>query len=103
MLPAWWVDDTVRGAPDGAEAFLAGGGLPPGHPADPHYRNCWWVDDPGLPFYHASGINGQHIFVHAPSQTVVAKLSTWPTALSPWRDATGAGVLAIAAELERTT
>ena len=102
VLPAWWVDDTVRGAPDGAEAFLAGGGLPPGHPADPHDRNCWWVDDPGLPFYHASGINGQHIFVHTPSQTVVAKLSTWPTALSPWRDATGAGVLAIAAELERT-
>ena len=35
VLPAWWVDDTVRGAPDGADAFLAGGGLPPGHPAAP--------------------------------------------------------------------
>ena len=56
-----------------------------------HYRNCWWVDDPGLPFYHASGINGQHIFVHVPSQTVVAKLSTWPTALSPSLEATVAG------------
>ena len=55
-----------------------------------------------MPFYHASGINGQQIFVHGPSQTVVAKLSTWPTALSPWRDATADGVLAIAAELERT-
>lgn len=42
------------------------------------------------------------MFVHVPSQTVVAKLSTWPTALSPWLEATGAGVLAIAAELERT-
>src|SRR5215470_8591206 len=101
VLPTWWVDDTVRGAPDGADAFLAGGGLRPGHPAGPHYRNCWWVDDPGLPFYHASGINGQQVFVHGPSQTVVAKLSTWPTALSPWRDTTAAGVLAIAAELER--
>ena len=30
-----------------------------------------------------SGTNGQNIFVHVPSQTVVAKLSTWPTALSP--------------------
>jgi len=102
VLPAWWVDDTVRGAPDGPDAFLAGGGLPPGHPAGPHYRNCWWIDDPGVPFYHASGINGQQVFVHGPSQTVVAKLSTWPTALSPWRDATADCVLAIAAELERT-
>src|SRR6266496_745990 len=101
VLPAWWVDDTVRGAPDGADAFLAGGGLPPGHPAGPHYRNCWWVDDPGLPFYHASGINGQHIFVHVPSQTVVVKLSTWPTALSPWLEATVHGVHAIAAALQR--
>ena len=74
----------------------------PGYPAGAHYRNCWWVDDPGLPFFHASGINGQQVFVHVPSQTVVAKLSTWPTALSPWRDTTAAGVLAIAAELERT-
>jgi CubicO group peptidase (beta-lactamase class C family) len=101
VVPAWWVDDTVRGAPDGPDAFLAGGEVP-GAPAGAHYRNCWWVDDPGLPFYHASGINGQHIFVHVPSQTVVAKLSTWPTALSDWLEATVAGVLAIAAELERT-
>src|SRR5215469_5464008 len=49
VVPAWWVDDTVRGAPDGPDAFLAGGGLPPGYPAGPHYRNCWWVDDPRLP------------------------------------------------------
>jgi hypothetical protein len=38
------------------------------------------VRDPGLPFYHGSGINGQGVFVHVPSQTVVAKLSTWPVA-----------------------
>ena len=36
-----------------------------------------------MPFFHASGINGQNVFVHVPSQTVVAKLSTWPVALSP--------------------
>jgi len=30
------------------------------------------------------------------------KFSTWPTALSVWRETTGAAVLAIAAELERT-
>jgi CubicO group peptidase (beta-lactamase class C family) len=101
VVPGWWIDDTVRGAPDGADAFTGAEYLP-GHPAGAHYRNCWWVDDPGLPFYHASGINGQHVFIHAPSQTVVVKLSTWPTALSAWRETTGAAVLAIAAELQRT-
>ena len=28
VVPAWWVDDTVRGAPDGPDAFLAGGERP---------------------------------------------------------------------------
>ena len=81
VMPAWWVDDTVRGAPDGPQAFTEGderAGYPPGG----HYRNCWWVRDPALPFYHGSGINGQGVFVHGPSQTVVAKLSTWPVAWS---------------------
>jgi CubicO group peptidase (beta-lactamase class C family) len=82
VLPAWWVDDTVRGAPDGAAAFT-GGGSTSGYPAGAHYRNCWWVRDPALPFFHASGINGQHVFVHRPAELVVAKLSTWPDALSP--------------------
>jgi CubicO group peptidase (beta-lactamase class C family) len=81
IVPAAWIGDTVRGAPDGAEAFT-GGDDPPGYPPGAHYRNCWWVRDPGVPFCHASGINGQNVFVHAPSQTVVVKLSTWPVALS---------------------
>jgi len=100
VVPAAWVDDTVRGAADGPRAFAEGderSGYPPGS----HYRNCWWVRDPALPFYHGSGINGQGVFVHGPSQTVVAKLSTWPVA---WSDElygqTVAGVLAIAAALE---
>ncbi|HEX9623036.1 MAG TPA: serine hydrolase [Streptosporangiaceae bacterium] len=82
VLPAWWVDDTVRGAADGPAAFT-GGDNPPGYPAGAHYRNCWWVRDPTLPLFHASGINGQHVFVHRPAELVVAKLSTWPVALSP--------------------
>jgi CubicO group peptidase (beta-lactamase class C family) len=41
------------------------------------------VRDPGEPFFHASGIYGQNIFVHPPSQTVVVKLSHWPDPLSP--------------------
>jgi CubicO group peptidase (beta-lactamase class C family) len=79
VVPSWWVDDTIRGAPDGPRAFVEGDQRN-GYPEGGHYRNCWWVRDPGLPFYHGSGINGQGVFVHVPSQTVVAKLSTWPVA-----------------------
>jgi CubicO group peptidase (beta-lactamase class C family) len=96
VVPAWWVDDTVRGAPDGPQAFAEGderSGYPPGS----HYRNCWWVRDPSVPFFHGSGINGQGVYVHVPSQTVVAKLSTWPVAWSEeLYGQTVAGVLAIA-------
>ena len=98
IVPEAWIDDTVRGAPDGAGAF-ADGDDTPGYPPGAHYRNCWWVRDPSVPFYHGSGINGQNIFVHVPSQTVVAKLSTWPTALSPATGPTVAAVLALSAAL----
>ena len=79
VVPARWIDDTVRGAPDGAQAF-AEGDERAGYPEGAHYRNCWWIRDPAIGFFHASGINGQNVFVHVPSQTVVAKLSTWPVA-----------------------
>ena len=49
----------------------------------------------GVPFFHGSGINGQNVFVHGPSQTVVAKLSTWPAALSPAAGQTVDAVTAI--------
>lgn len=94
IVPAAWIADTVRGAPDGAAAFT-GGDNPPGYPAGAHYRNCWWVRDPRAPFFHASGIYGQHVFVHQPSQTVVAKLSCWPVPLS--RDLLGLTVAAAGA------
>ena len=99
IVPGWWIDDTLRGADDGSRVFAESderSGFPPGA----HYRNCWWVRDPGLPFFHASGINGQAVFVHGPSETVVAKLSTWPVA---WSDElygqTVAAVVAIAGAL----
>jgi CubicO group peptidase (beta-lactamase class C family) len=81
VVPGAWVDDTIRGAADGAQAFTAAE-VHPGYPPGTHYRNCWWVRDRRLPFWQASGINGQNIFIHGPSQTVVVKLSTWPTAMS---------------------
>ena len=95
VVPRGWVADTVRGAPDGAEAFAAGDDTresPPGA----HYRNYWWVRDPVGPFLIAAGIYGQNIYVHGPSQTVVVKLSTWPTALDQEAiDATREAVVAI--------
>ena len=95
-----WLDDTVRGAPDGPEAFRAGDGGGPGYPDGAHYRNCWWVTEPALPMCNAAGIYGQSIFVHGPNQVVVAKLSSWPDPGSaPWRRATVAAVKAIAQAL----
>lgn len=99
IVPRSWIEDTVRGAPDGPLAFRRGDN-PPGYLRSSHYRNCWWVHDPVAPFFYASGINGQNVFVHPPSQTVVVKLSSWPVALSPgMRRATVRGVLAIAEAL----
>jgi hypothetical protein len=97
IVPAVWIRDIIAGAPDGPAAFVAD---EPGYPAGAHYRDCWWVRDPAVPFFHASGINGQNVFVHVPSQTVVVKLSTWPAALSPAIRMTVDAVLAIAAALD---
>jgi hypothetical protein len=100
IVSAAWIDDIIRGAPDGPAAFRTGDN-PDGYPSGAHYRNCWWVRDPGLPFYHASGINGQHVFVHVPSQTVVVKLSTWPAAWrEDWLKLTVGGVTAVTAALQ---
>jgi CubicO group peptidase (beta-lactamase class C family) len=95
VIPEAWLDDVIRGAPDGPRAFAAGDGAS-GYPQGAHYRNCWWVTDPGLPMFNATGINGQSIFVHVPSGTVVVKLSSWPDALNtPMRRTTVAAVHAI--------
>ena len=96
VVPHAWLDNTVKGAPDGPSAFIAGDGAT-GYPPGAHYRNCWWVTDPELPMFNAAGIHGQSIFVHVPSQTVMVKLSSWPDAQnSPMRRATVAAVHAIA-------
>jgi CubicO group peptidase (beta-lactamase class C family) len=98
VVPAPWVADTIAGAADGPEAFIAVREGPP-YPAGAHYRNCWWVNEPALPLFYAAGINGQNVYVHGPSQVVVAKLSTWPAALHPVSRLTLDGVRAIAASL----
>ena len=100
IVPPAWIADTIRGAPDGPSAFTLGDNSP-GYPKGAHYRNCWWVRYPSIPFFNASGINGQSVYVHVPTQTVVAKFSTWPTPLSArFSRLTVAAVEAIAGALD---
>lgn len=99
LVGAAWRSDTARGAADGATAF-ATGARPAKWPEGAHYRNCWWVRDPDAPFLMAAGIYGQNIYVMPAQDLVIAKFSTWPTALSPaLEDLTLAGIDALAARL----
>ena len=85
IVPSAWIRDTVRGAPDGREAFAAGPDAGERRPGA-HYRNKWWVVAPDVPAFAALGINGQMVFVNSPARVVIAKLSTWATALDPLAD-----------------
>ena len=100
VVPVDWVRDTIRGARDGADVFSASGeqvGFPPGA----HYRNCWWVRSAAEGYLHGSGIYGQNVFVHNPTQTVVVKFSSWAKALDRYAlDAAAAAVASIGEHLE---
>jgi CubicO group peptidase (beta-lactamase class C family) len=79
VIPAEWIDDTIRGDDECRRAWLDGERaemLPDGH-----YRNQWWVRDPGRGVLMALGIHGQMIYVDRAAELVAVKLSTWPDAL----------------------
>jgi CubicO group peptidase (beta-lactamase class C family) len=79
VVPAAWVRDCRHGDDEAVAAFAASESAaryPRGL-----YRDQWWVVDRGRGVLLASGIHGQSVYVDPPSQTVVAKLSTWPEAL----------------------
>ena len=42
------------------------------------YHDQWWVLDPRAGVFTGLGIHGQQVFVHPPSQTVIAKFASWP-------------------------
>ena len=68
----------------------------------PHacYHDFWWVYDSAAGIYCGLGINGQMLMIHHPSNTVVAKLSTWPDRMDySLGDLTDAGLLALCAAL----
>jgi CubicO group peptidase (beta-lactamase class C family) len=52
-----------------------------GPPGQAFYHDNWWIWEAERGVYAAVGMNGQSIFVHHPSNTVIAKLSTFPDAL----------------------
>ncbi len=101
VVPETWVADILRPDDDLRSAYAASPDVR-SYPAFPdmHYRSQWWVLDPKRGIYTGSGINGQQLFIHEPSRTVIAKLSTWPVA---WDERLGnlhsAAALAIAEAL----
>jgi CubicO group peptidase (beta-lactamase class C family) len=78
LVPAEWLQDTLAGGDDSAEAFAQdehSADLPGGH-----YRNQWWVPA-GRQVFLGMGIHGQFLFVDRGTRTVIALVSTWPTSL----------------------
>lgn len=64
------------------------------------YHDLWWVYDSLAGIYCGLGINGQMLMIHHPSDTVIAKLSTWPGRMNyELADLTDAGLLALCAAL----
>jgi CubicO group peptidase (beta-lactamase class C family) len=65
------------------------------------YRDFWWVYDSVDGIYCGLGINGQMLMIHHPSNTVIAKFSTWPDRMDEsFADLTDAGLLALCGSLQ---
>ena len=89
IVPGEWVSDT-RFADDACRrTFLASPAAAPAlcPPVDQscrplgHYRNQWWVLDPGRGTLVAAGIYGQYLYIDVSSGVVLAKLSSLPDPL----------------------
>ena len=61
--------------PTGADNGLGGAS------GNAFYHDNWWIWDAERGIYAAVGMNGQSLFLHRPSRTVIAKLSTFPDVL----------------------
>ncbi|MEY2401699.1 MAG: hypothetical protein QOJ08_1810 [Ilumatobacteraceae bacterium] len=60
------------------------------------YHDFWWVYDSVSGVYCGLGINGQMLMIHHPSNTVIAKFSTWPDRMDyALADLTDAALLAL--------
>jgi CubicO group peptidase (beta-lactamase class C family) len=48
------------------------------HRPNAYYHDQWWVWDADQGAYSGYGINGQQLLIHRPTNTVVARFSSWP-------------------------
>ena len=100
VLPAEWLRRLRARDPELIDAYAATQEVEPGFP-DSCYHDQWWVADPAAGHFSGYGINGQQLLIHHPSQTVIAKFSTWPNGYihrtSTLQDA---GLLAVCESLE---
>ena len=86
LVPIEFLRDIRSGGEDSREAFLAG--LEPELPLTPMavssiYRNHFWVPEQGRRQLLCIGIHGQLLYVDPDNDTVVVKLSSWPTPRNP--------------------
>jgi CubicO group peptidase (beta-lactamase class C family) len=80
VVPAPWIARVGGRHEDLIAAFRASTAADPATP-DAFYHDCWWVHDGERGIYAALGMNGQSMFIHRPSRTVIAKFSTFEDAL----------------------
>jgi hypothetical protein len=94
IVPSDWMHRPTTYDEELIHAFL----LPPqAERAGPNscYHDFWWVYDSVAGIYCGLGINGQVLMIHHPSNTVIAKFSTWPDRMDyALADLTDAGLLA---------
>ena len=97
IVPSDWMHRPTTGNQELIDAFVlqrrAGRARP-----NSCYHDYWWVYDSVAGIYCGLGINGQTLMIHHPSNTVIAKFSTWPDRMDyALSDLTDAGLLALCA------
>jgi CubicO group peptidase (beta-lactamase class C family) len=99
IVPSEWLHRPTTRNQELIDAFV----LPPqAGRAGPNscYHDFWWVYDSVAGIYCGLGINGQALMIHHPSNTVIAKFSTWPDRMNyALADLTDAGLLALCGSL----
>lgn len=82
VVPSAWVDRVTKRDQELIDTFAAGYSADPDNP-EAYYHDCWWVWDAALGRYGGYGLGGQNLLIDRTSNTVVAKLSSWPKRIDP--------------------
>lgn len=108
VVPTAFLKDIRVGGPDSRSAFTAGVERqfqvlpapdgPPGAAVSTIYRNQFWVLEQGGTHLLCVGIHGQLVYIDADNDTVVVKLSSWPTPRDPIAFTAGLACAMTAAE-----